>query len=495
MAFDNPTVMVRTADPTKPGTLASMTDPQPPREPDESPIEEVGESSPEGERVAQLIEHTIDIPVFAEAVEQLEAADAADTLETLEEEQAAEVLGEMHSEAAAGALAEMRVPLAVPVATDLAKEDPTSAGRVIAAMAPDDAADLLQALEETAREQILAALPLRKATVLRRLIGYDPETAGGLMTTDYLALLRDMNLREAIELIRARSIPEGVQHLLVVGEDGRLVGVIGLRDLLLGSSSQLIGELMHESVKAVRPGVDREQVAREFDRYDYSMLPVVDLDDRVLGIVTVDDVIDIIRSEQTVDVQMAVGASAVEAVYSRIGEKLRGRFPWLSASLILVSMAAGVVLVFHDMIERYPTLAWLLPVIAAVVGNAGHQALAVTLRGIVLDEVRRGRTLPLLLREGLVGVLNGAALGAVIFVLLNLPIVPNSSWQLGLVAAIAIMLAMAVGTLAGAGIPLIMRATGIDPAQASAIVLILITDGVSFTTVLLLSVALLGRVA
>ncbi len=469
-----------------------------PREPDgasdEPRIEDVSEASPQDERVAQLIEHTIDIPVLAEAVEQQEAADAADTLETLDEDQAADVLGEMGSAAAAGALAEMRVPLAVPVAMDLAKEDAAAAGRVIAAMAPDDATDLLQAIDESSREKILAAMPLRRATSLRRLIGYHPETAGGLMTTDYLALLRDMNMREAIELIRARSIPEGLQHLLVVSDDGRLVGLIGLRDLLLGNSSQTVGEVMHETVKAVRPGVDREQVAREFDRYDYSMLPVVDLDDRVLGIVTVDDVIDIIRSEQTEDVQMAVGASAVEAVYSRIGEKLRGRFPWLSASLILVSMAAGVVLVFHDMIERYPTLAWLLPVIAAVVGNAGHQALAVTLRGIVLDEVRRGRILPLLLCEGLVGFLNGAALGGVIFVLLNLPIVPNSSWQLGLVAAIAIILAMAIGTLAGAGIPLIMRATGIDPAQASAIVLILITDGVSFTTVLLLSVALLGRV-
>ncbi|MHC4130180.1 MAG: CBS domain-containing protein, partial [Planctomycetota bacterium] len=130
-------------------------------------------------------------------------------------------------------------------------------------------------------------------------------------------------------------------------------------------------------------------MAREFDRYDYAMLPVVDLDDRLIGIVTVDDVIDIIRAEQTEDVQKTVGAGAVEAVYSRLGEKLRGRFPWLGMSLVLTCVAAAVVLVFHDMISQYTTLAWLLPVIAAVVGNAGHQALAVTLRGIVLDEVRR----------------------------------------------------------------------------------------------------------
>jgi magnesium transporter len=225
------------------------------------------------------------------------------------------------------------------------------------------------------------------------------------------------------------------------------------------------------------------------------MMPVVDLDDRLIGIVTVDDVIDIIRAEQTEDVQKTVGAGAVEAVYSRLGEKLRGRFPWLGVSLVLTCLAAAVVLIFHEMIREHTILAWLLPVIAAVVGNAGHQALAVTLRGIVLDEVRRERVLPLVSREAMVGLVNGAALGAVICLMLMLPVVPGASWQLGLVAGISITIAMVVGTLAGACIPLIMRGLGIDPAQSSAIVLILITDAVSFTTLLFLSFWLLGRVA
>jgi magnesium transporter len=280
----------------------------------------------------------------------------------------------------------------------------------------------------------------------------------------------------------------------VVADDGRLVGAIGFRDLLLSGPGRHIDDLMKETVKAVRTGVDREAVAREFDRYDYAMLPVVDLDDRLIGIVTVDDVLDIIRAEQTEDVQKTVGAGAVEAVYSRLGEKLRGRFPWLGMSLILTCLAAAVVLIFHEMISQHTTLAWLLPVIAAVVGNAGHQALAVTLRGIVLDEVRRERVLPLVSREAAVGLLNGAALGAVIFLVLILPVVPGASWQLGLVAGISITIAMVVGTLAGACIPLVMRRLGIDPAQSSAIVLILITDAVSFSTLLFLSFWLLGQV-
>ncbi|MHC4208604.1 MAG: magnesium transporter [Planctomycetota bacterium] len=466
----------------------------PPEHEPSSHIEEVGETSAQDERVAELIEHTIDVPVLAEAVEQQEAADAADTLEALAEEEAADVLEQMDDRAAAEALAEMRSPLAAGVMQDLVDEDLAYAGRLVQVMAPDDAADLLQAMEQSYREEVLAAVPLGSAAPLRKLISYDRESAGGMMTTDYLALRQDMTVGEATEIIRGQIVPEGVQHLLVVGDDGRLVGIVGLRDLLLTGSGRRIGDLMQETVKAVRTGVDREAVAREFDRYDYAMLPVVDLDDRLIGIVTVDDVIDIIRAEHTEDVQKTVGAGAVEAVYSRLGEKLRGRFPWLGVSLVLTCLAAAVVLVFHEMIGGHTTLAWLLPVIAAVVGNAGHQALAVTLRGIVLDEVRRERVLPLVSREAAVGLVNGAALGAVIFIMLMLPIVPGASWQLGLVAGISITIAMVVGTLAGACIPLVMRGLGIDPAQSSAIVLILITDAVSFTTLLFLSFWLLGQV-
>ena len=455
-------------------------------------IEDVVEASPQDERVAELIEHTIDVPVLAEAVEQQEAADAADTLESLAEEEAADVLEQMDDQAAAEALAEMQTPLAVGVVQDLVDEDLGYAARLLGAMAPDDAADLLQELPVRFREKVLAAMPLADAAALRKLIGYDRESAGGLMTTDYLALRSDMTVSEAVEVIRAASIPEEIQHLMVTSNDGRIEGVVHVRDLLLGGREQGIGELMKATVKAVRPGVDREAVAREFARYDFSMLPVVDLDDRLVGIVTVDDVIDIIRDEQTEDVQKTVGAGAYEAVYSRVGEKFRGRFPWLVASLFLTGFAVIAVILFGDLIAERPILAFLMPVIAAVVGNAGHQALAVTLRGIVLDEVRRERVGPLVVREGMVGLFNGAGLGLATFVILILPFVPGASWQLGLVAGISIMFAMVVGTLAGAGVPLVMRSLGIDPAQSSAIVLIMITDALSFTTLLTLSSLLLG---
>jgi len=281
-------------------------------------------------------------------------------------------------------------------------------------------------------------------------------------------------------------VPVHAQALPVVDDAGRLVGLIDLRTLLLSPGGRRIAELMDASVRAVRADLDQEAVAREFDRYDFYTLPVVDHADRLLGIVTVDDVIDIIREEQTEDVQKTVGAGRHEAVYSTLLQKFRGRFPWLTASLILTCFAALVVIFFEDMIQTHPILAFLMPVIAALTGNAGHQALAVTLRGIVLDQVRPDRVWPLIVRETAVGVLNGIGLAVLICLIMALlgRFFASAGWEVGAIAGLALVVSLTTGTLAGTAIPLLMRRWGVDPARSSAIFLILITDAVSFAAFL-----------
>lgn len=461
-----------------------------------STVEDVSDPSPHDQRVAELMSHTIDVPVLASAVELQAAADAADTLEDLEEDEAAEVLHEMKDRAAASALSEMEMPLAAGVMEDLIDEDPSYAGRLIEQMADDDAADLLQALDEPYRDRLLGMMDREPAEELVELIQYDRESAGGLMTTEYLALRQDMQVREAIEVIRSNPISEQAQDALVTDDENRLVGIIALYRLLLTEPQERIANLMKRSVKVVRADTDREAVAREFDRYDYSMLPVVDENDFLLGIVTVDDVIDIIHAEQTEDVQKTVGAGAREAVYSGVFEKFRGRFPWLLMSLFMMIPAAIIILKFEDLISRVPVLAVLMPVIAAVVGNAGHQALAVTQRGLVLDEVRPERVSPLLLRELLVGLLSGFVLGLIILLSVGLlsRLSSSATWSLGLMTGIGTMIAMSVGTLFGSAIPLLMKRLGFDPAQSSAIFLIMITDAVAFGTILSLSLMIYERV-
>jgi magnesium transporter len=454
-------------------------------EPTSSRPEEALQEEPEA-RVDALLAHSIDVPALAEAVERQEAPDAADTLERLEEDEAAQVLVAMEGQAAAEALAEMRGPLAAGVIEDLIDEGSLAyAAQLVGLMAPDDAADLTQALDGERQAALLGALPAGKAVALRQLIGYAEDTAGGLMTTDFLALRAEQTVEEATGAIRARELPEEVHELPVV-DAGRLVGVISLRTLLISRADRRVGDIMARDVATIGPDLDQEEVAREFDRYDRFMLPVVDVHDRLLGIVTVDDVIDIIREEQTEDVQRTVGAGAEEAVYSGIAEKIRGRLPWLVVSFLLAIPASIVVLRFSGFVAELSILAVLMPIVAALAGNAGHQALAVTLRGIALAEVRAGRVWPLVRREAIVGLLNGLAVGGLVGLgvsVLSLE-VESASWRLGVVVAVSMSMSMCTGTLAGASIPLIMRRFGADPAQSSAIFLIMITDAMAFLTFL-----------
>ena len=423
---------------------------------------------------------------LAEVVEKQDAPDAADTLEKLEDATVANVLGEMDDQAAADALAEMNLPLAVSVLDDLVDDEPQYAALLLEMMAPDDAADLLQALDADRRSRLLAAIDPESANELAQLIRYDEESAGGLMTTDILTLREDMIVESAIEMIRGSEMPEWVNDLPVVNDQNQLVGLVNLRSLLLARRGEGIGRIMETVVDAIPPEMDREAVAREFDRYDYSMLPVVDAAGRLLGIITVDDVIDIIRKEQTEDVQRSVGAGAGEAVYSPLDIKIKSRFPWLLVNLFTSTVAAIVVLQFDDLISELAVLAVLMPVIANQAGNAGQQSLAVTLRGIVLDEVRAERVWPLVLREAAVGLINGLIGGLVICLGVTAisVVVSGASWQLGAVAAGAMAASLAVGCFVGSSMPILMRRLGFDPATGSTIFLTMTTDTVSFLTFL-----------
>jgi magnesium transporter len=443
------------------------------------------EVSPEDRRVATLMSHTIDVSALATAVTKQKPADAADTLEDLDDVEAAEVIELMEDRSAAEALAEMEAPLAVTIIEDLFDDKRKQyAATLLTIMAPDDATSILRGLRDEYIEPLLVCMPVEDASKLRQLCDYEEESAAGIMTTDFVALLESLTITEVVEVLRNRELPEHVQDLPVINTEDVLVGTVSLRALLIGPSEATVTKTMQQKVAAVHSGTDREQVAREFDRYGYEMLPVIDSSNRLLGIITVDDVIDIIEEEQTEDVQMTVGAGAGEAVYSGLSEKLKGRMPWLIVSAIMMLPATYIVLSFESLIQEVALLAVFMPLIAALAGNAGHQALAVTLRGIVLDEVRPDRIIPLMRREFLVGVVAGMTIGGGVALLLFIFGDEEMATKLGVIIACALVVSMAVGTFIGAAIPLIMRKFGADPAQSSAIFLIMVTDAVAFSTLL-----------
>jgi len=444
------------------------------------------ERTPEDKRVDELLNAiTVDLPELTEAVEQQEAPDAAETLEQIGEEKAFQVIEEMETESAADALAHMHPSLAVSVLEDLIEEDPAYAGQLIEEMAPDDATDLLQYLGDDSRDRLLGTLGKVEAVKFRRLLEYPERSAGGMMTTDYLAVRDSMTVREAIEAIRrAEALGEDWLYVFVVDWRGRLQGRATMRALLLANPAQKVVEISEKRVDAVKPDVGRDEVAREFEKYDYLVLPVVDHDDRMLGVITVDDVVDAIRQEGTEDAQAMVGAGRGEAVFSSVADKFRGRLPWLVVNLFTCSISAVIILQFNEVIGTIAMLASLMPVIANQAGTAGQQSLAVTMRGIVLNEVRDGASPGILRREAMVGVLNGSMCGlivAIVVIVGELIAHPGTNlWLLGIVAGVAMACALSVGTFVGAGLPLLARRVGADPATAATIFLTTITDAVSF---------------
>ena len=451
---------------------------------DSNAVEVTQEVSPEDQHVAELLAHTIDVSALASAVTKQKPADAADTLEDLDDVEAAEVIELMENQSAADALAEMEVPLAATVIEDLFDDDRKEyAATLLASMAPDDAVSILRSLNDTYFEPLFVCMPVGVARTLRQLCDYEEESAAGIMTTNYVSLHEELTISQVVEVLRVKELPEHVQDLPVINTKDELVGIVSLRALLIGLSTATVSETMEKKVSAVLSDTDREQVAREFERYGYEMLPVVDVTNRLLGIVTVDDVIDIIEEEQTADVQKTVGAGAGEAVYSGLGDKLKGRMPWLVTSAVMMLPATFVVLRFDGLIHEIALLAVFMPLIAALAGNAGHQALAVTLRGIVLDEVRKDRIFPLMRRELFVGIVAGVAIGGAVALLLWV-FGEQQPARLGVIFACAMTVSMAVGSFTGAAIPLIMRKIGVDPAQASAIFLIMITDAIAFSSLL-----------
>ena len=466
-----------------------------PRTP-ETIIENPVEDSPEDIRVAELLAHSIDVPVLASAVDAQDAADAADTLEALDEGEAADVLEEMEFENAADALSHMVAPLAVSVLEDLVEQDAEYASRLIGSMPADDAVDLLQLTAEEVVRSILHHMPAAARAVVEPLLAFDPETAGGLMDPGVLKIHEKLSVREAVAVIREAEADDDAHHVFVIDEEGRLVGILGLRRLVIAGPEDRVAEICEREVAAVPPDLDRESVAREFEKYDYQFLPVVDDRRHLLGVVTVDDVLDSIRAESTEDAQKMVGAGREEMVFSSVGDKLKGRIPWLVVNLLTSAVGALVVLQFEGLIAEVAVLAVLMPVIANQSGNAGQQSLAVTLRGIVLDQVNAKVAGRLLVRESVVGLINGAIAGILVGAVVTLlsMVTGDGSWRLGAIIAASMTCSLTVGTFTGTGLPMLMRRFGADPATASTIFLTMVTDSLSFLIFLGMASALSGWV-
>lgn len=403
-------------------------------------------------------------------------ADIAHLLETLPLKTQVEVLLSIDPEVAAEALTELDEHVRVDI---LESMPPEIGGEFLASMSPDDAADVLDELEEDHRDELLSSLDTEDAAEIRTLMAYDPETAGGVMNTEVFALEQSLTVDQAIAKMRAGIEDTEIPYYAYIVDDAhKLVGVVSLRDLMLTRpGTVLANRLAGQSVVSVNAAADEAEVARVMSHYNFMALPVVDDAGTFLGVVTHDDVMDILQDIASEDMLGMVGAGQDESVDTPWKESVRMRLPWLLLNMINSALSAAVVYFFDGTIEQMAILAVFMPMVANQAGNTGQQALAVMIRQLATEGFERKKALRAVWREGKIGLVNGVIVG--IFVWLAVYLFTGSK-AIPSVMAVALLADMILGALAGASIPLCLKWLGRDPAQASSIFLTALTDGAGF---------------
>jgi magnesium transporter len=389
-------------------------------------------------------------------------------------------------EAAFSLLAERNGRLAMEAVSELGPEAgaallATRSAEEIAKLAQeipsDDAAALIDYLPEDLSAAVLDLMRPKESGVVENLLEYDEQTAGRIMNPHVFALNEDMTVGEAItELQSARDV-EMVFYLYVVDERRHLVGVVSLRRLLLVSPETPLKRIMTADLLSVRVDTDQEEVARLVASYNLLAIPVVDEENKLVGVITVDDVIDVIKDEATEDIYRLAGVAGDERAFTPAGESLRKRLPWLGVNLVTAFLAASVVALFEGTISRITALAVFMPIVAGMGGNAATQTLTVIVRGIALGEVSWGNARKALLKEATVGIGNGIVLGVVAAMVAW---ATRGNPVLGLVLGMAMVINMFVAATAGTLVPLGLRAAHVDPALASSVFITTLTDVFGF---------------
>ncbi|KAB1441117.1 magnesium transporter [Pseudodesulfovibrio senegalensis] len=358
--------------------------------------------------------------------------------------------------------------------------------RILEQMAPDDATDLLEQLEENQRKALLSNIKAEDRAELKTLLTFDPDTAGGVMNTEALILDQHLSADEAVQTIRQEVEDKEIPYYAYLVDDrDSLTGVVSLRDLLLARRGAQLKDLVKtQNLITVSYNIDKEEVARKIAHYNLLALPVVDFGNRLLGVVTVDDVIDIIHEEATEDMQTMVGAGADETTDSPVNFSVRKRLPWLIINVINSAIAAYVVHLFEPTISKMAILAALMHIVSNQAGNTGQQALAVMIRQLAVEKFDRRKAWIAVVRELKIGIVNGVMISLGVFLLL---LVTTQDIRLASCMGIALIFDMLVGALFGASIPLILKEIGRDPAQASSIFLTTITDAFGFWSFLALA--------
>jgi len=403
---------------------------------------------------------------LAAETEEMHPADLANVVEAMPPGRVGEFLRALPPNRAAQVIEylddELRAEFLEHVTTEQAAE-------IISEMTPDDRADVLETLEEKTADDILSDLPDQARQETERLLQFEPDTAGGLMTTELVSVEQSVTVEEALAQVRAAArsgLRESMHAIYVVDTDGKLVGVMSLRELVAAPEGASVADIMHTEIVSVPTSADRKEVAKVTSEYDLVAIPVVDGFGRIVGIVTVDDVIDAIVEEQTEDVQRLGAVQPLDDPYfvSSFWDVARRRVGWLVILFVGEMFTGTAMRAYEDTLAKALVLTLFIPLIISSGGNSGSQSSSLITRALAVGDVEVKDVLRVLMRELGHGLVLGACLGAIGFVR---ALMWHSGPSVSAVVALSLVLVVLVGTVVGAMMPLLLKRLGFDPALAS----------------------------
>jgi len=422
---------------------------------------------------------------LVEFLKRLHPADIADVLDRLPDQDKYKVFAVLDTQVAAEVIAEANNLTRDALLDRLGKNRLTA---IVDDLESDDAADLMQELTDEKQDAVLNELPKNEARRLRRILKYPEGTAGSIMQFEYLAVDQGMTVDEALKAIRSKSKNIEDIHNVFVTQENLLVGLIPLHSLIVSEPKTRIASIMEPDVVTVKVDDDQEYVAALFRKYDLISLAVVDQDKRIVGRITVDDILEVVEEESTEDIYKLAGLSSDENVLDRPFASVRRRLPWLLINLATAFLAASVVNAFQGTISALVVLAVFMPIIAGMGGNAGTQSLTVMVRGIALGHVNPEMVRKILHKELIAALVNGITVGIILAIA---SYVWKGNLLLSMMAFFAMIITLLVAAAVGSMVPLILKALKIDPALASSVIVTTFTDVVGFLSFLgLASIAL-----
>ena len=347
----------------------------------------------------------------------------------------------------------------------------------------DDLADILSDLPNQITDQVIKALDKQDQNRLESVISYDEDTAGGLTNPKIISIRRGVNIDGLIKYLRnMKSLPENTNYIYVIDRDNQYIGAIQLVDLFTQSKDMLIEEIMDSNVKAINANVKAEEVAIEFQDLDLISAPVIDSNNKLLGQITIDDVVDVIQDQVNSEIFNMAGLDDEDDMFAPIFISSKRRAVWLGANLVAAFIVATAVSLFQETLDQIVILAVLMPIVASMGGVAGNQTLILVIRGIAMGKIQKSNAIKLLNKEALVALLNGFIWSIVVSIIAV--ILFKTKWEIGIIVGISMLINIIASAIAGVSIPFILKRIGIDPALAGGVMMTTLTDVLGFITFL-----------